>query len=382
MNQTLDLGHVMYFLYTIINQDENEITVSWTSYGTTICPEGGKAKLEMIFYKINDIETRGHMGTPITDDKYDHWMIIYLCCAYRLAGIYNQNQRKNTAQRFNDYLKGFACPQNVHLDGVNNLYQCWTQNENMRKLIAAIDMYLTKFHHSKYSFAKIGTMVAHHRGIGAFDDVRIILKCTGFTTIQLLNWMFDSRLKEDFERILYGNEEYQQMHNDSYFHWMMDLGMSKKSPYSPNINPAFHFWVHVFVATSSQGHGYTDSKNFKMVGQCNYQSVLENAILLAYSKLIYSNGRLFFTVDGIPFPENPKPRPLHDPKDTFPPNNHNGQEWYAWYMDKGEVPYFIKKWAAGIWKRFTNVRPGSIGEFLQNTSLSWERQSNTVNTQQ
>lgn len=117
-------------------------------------------------------------------------------------------------------------------------YESWHLEREYRKIVAAYDWF---FHiAATHSFAqwRFGTVSSRMRDCSAFNGIQQIIKSAGMEGQDIIYWCIDSRVRDDFKRLVNGGPEL--MEPQSPLCYFADLGWSDKSPLNNEYFCKFH----------------------------------------------------------------------------------------------------------------------------------------------
>lgn len=118
----------------------------------------------------------------------------------------------------------------------------WGSNGNFKKIVAAVDMFFNKFPESVYAKIKVTTLSSRDRDCGGLHAIQDLSKYIGKPTSVALSYAMDPRIGPEIIRLTTENDE--ATDSNSYFHYMRDMGLSQKSPYSSSINPVIYNFTY------------------------------------------------------------------------------------------------------------------------------------------
>ncbi len=130
----------------------------------------------------------------------------------------------------------------------------------MKKVIAAIDMFLTKFEDHEWGFLQAGTLVSRYKQCMGLLDLFYADTAFYLPKGEILRWMFFDQVADQVTWIYEEPDEIGVM--SSYMPYCVDLELVGKSPYSATANDALHNWVHILGSLS----GLERSKKAAVVG--------------------------------------------------------------------------------------------------------------------
>jgi hypothetical protein len=310
----------------------------------------------------------------------DNWLVIYCCAAQRLVGVTNATYRGQLIQAIETRLRIHRMPINLNINGIFGLYKDWKDDKNYITLMALIDMFLFKFPKSRFADVRVCTIVTRFRDCAGLMELAYLSDLVDMEFPEIAKWIWNERLANDFERINMPDNEADNQY--SYTPYMMDLGLSEKSPYSGKTNPNFHLWVHVIGTTM----GMTRSKHARMAGNPNAISMITMGKVFAYAHTVRGDFKIQFAEGGIDpilaaeaeakeieaeLGEDNQEVPVVpvDTQSAELPRGLDGINWYAWFKDlKFEFPEELNAKVEKAWSKLSDIRPGTVGDFLKRIS--------------
>ena len=149
-------------------------------------------------------------------------------------------------------------------------------DEEVRKIVAAIDMVL--YHHPKHpwTFLRAGTLVSRFRESMALTDVSYMGRMCGLDPAEAARWVFDPQAAEELLGMFATDDKVDR--DDSYLPYLADLDLVTRSQYSATAQPSYHNWVHIVGSLFAN----TRSLKASLVSTPGYRLVTA-AILAAYT---------------------------------------------------------------------------------------------------
>jgi len=133
-------------------------------------------------------------------------------------------------------------------------------NPDLKKLMAAIDMFLTCFDDHEWGFLRSGTLVSRYKQCMGLLDIFYADSAFYLPRGEILQWIFIDQVADQVTKIY--EEDYEIGMMTSYMPYCVDLEHISKSPYSATVNDAVHNWTHILGCLS----GLESSKKAAVVG--------------------------------------------------------------------------------------------------------------------
>lgn len=358
VNDNCQPDSIKAYLHEVFQTQPSQLTDRWISFGLVIQEAGQPCHLSDLYevqQSKNDVVVE--LAYANLSAKDDPWIVIYCGALYRLLNVNNETYRKVIMEKVQMRLSANHVSKNVSLAKYSFFKPIMNDPEYL-KMVALIDMYLSKFSKHNFADARVGTISTRFKDCAALQGLDHLKSLTGLKVEALKLWIWHKKLAEDIIRIMFPGQEIDKA--DSYMPYFMELGLSDKSPYSAVVNPNFHTWLHVVGICQSN----TRSKNAICIEGANMQTIMAHAMILAYAL----KAKLYLTEDG---GEPPK---LHD-EDLEEENEQAdvqdlprtllGNEWYGWFKDQGfSVPNFVETHFRKVIKSFVTTRPNTIARLM------------------
>jgi hypothetical protein len=249
----------------------------WDSYGQNIVAKDAPVT-PLNLLKQN---RAGAIQLQATGGGSENWQeaFIRLILAYRMLKVReapSANYHAETLTR----LGRLASSCMWRITGLGNLdsttIEAHMGDVEIRKIMAAIDMYLYKYPTHELSFLRAGTIVSRFRECVSLGDVAYLAEMTGLTASSAMRWIFDPTVTGEIFKMYTTEDEVDVEH--SYLPYLADLNLCSRSPYSSAIRPAFHNWVHLLGSL----FGNPRSLRAALIGTPAHKLVL-SAVLAAYA---------------------------------------------------------------------------------------------------
>jgi len=283
---------VLFMIDYIRNQFAAVTAQDWRSYGVYIAGRGvNVTPISLLNIRQTNAAIVGTEGPEITDNER-HRLFYILIAGYRygLASEILQGDYKATVLgKINQVLRND--PYNLDNDLTPtelSRAKSWYNNLEFRKLIAALDMFWTKFPDSSGAKLRVCTLNSRFKDCSSISEIRHLSEVSGRKVGDILRYIFSARVGEEILKIGKEGEEVNQ--EDSYFPYMRELGLSKRSPYSSTENVHLHNWISIFCALL----GSERSFNARIVSENGLMISLNLAIFAAYAFKTYSSPTIVF----------------------------------------------------------------------------------------
>lgn len=361
---TLVPDEAVAFIWATFAKYPVKIDDDWTSFGLEIGKKGEKVELadlaniewsdsKFVYEEKDAIE-------PTEDDLRD--LILNLLFIYRYANSSELNDYKdNIRERAEKLIMNTTIFPNLKQNLVK--YHNFLGTQAYVSTVAFVDMYFHRFPQHSFSKARIGTVTTRFKDCSVLASTKAIADTLGCTLQKLSVWIWTTGARDDFLRI---NKADQEIDEDySYSMYFMELGLSRKSPYSASVNYNLHLFYHAIGC----GMGIPRSVHARFVGNPEAGGILQNASVVVYAYNITNDFQFSFM-----------PRAMAGVKSKFTkdltkvtlenskiPEKADPIQWVNYIKTQNNcVPELIKSHAVNRWRIIRETRSGTIGEYLLN----------------
>ncbi|AIW61107.1 nucleoprotein [Walkabout Creek virus] len=348
------------YLYYYFREIKEQLETNWISFGITIGAKGQSINPFSIFTVARSGDLT--LGESAEADEKDYlWMAIYLLIAYRVGRAAKGDYKTRIAESADRVLKA-ACPDAPKYLASWGSSDQWINDVNYCKIVAALDMFFFKFKNNEAAICRIGTITSRYRDAAALIGLNHLRRiCDGDLTMGL-TWIFCPAVSIEFDRLAREGQEVEE--NFSFTPYIIDLQISRLSPYSTTQNPGVHLFIHA-TGTFLLKRRSIDARMLDCTGEAG---IIRNAGLLAFVinskmdwKLIYSDN---------PKEERQGAKGLlvaGDKKSEDLPEGRDAADWYKWLKKRDfSLPEVVLKFMKEQATRIVNPRQDTIGEKIQN----------------
>lgn len=354
----LNVQVVMNCIHLFFTEISEVTPDDWISFNRSIGKKGD-AVTPWSIIDVNPVEGGIMELTTGSCDKKDYiWIICFLLSAHRLSGINIQDYEEQVKTRIFDMMKNYNCNYQVFPPKV--VYETWALDKSYCKMIAAIDMFFSRFPDHVLSPLRICTLRSRYRdcagllSIGYFSGL-VSLK----SDAAIAEWVYTDKVGQELKRMSHPGQELTLP--DSYFPYQTDLGLVRKTHYSAVNNPHTYFLVH---AVGTLLHS-DRSKNARMLTDKNLPNNTQNAkmISIAFSST-FSLGKIFKRSDEV---QRQEVSEGSESMTIDPPTVPDGVAWYEWFaaMDF-QIPDDMVPIIENAKTKIGDTREGTIGEYVKN----------------
>ncbi|WAD86929.1 nucleoprotein [Tupavirus incomtus] len=359
----LDLEVCKAYLLAVLTDQTEELQQDWVSFGVEIGKKGHKVGP---FCMV----TRQAEGSPKVYDSQeknntvtaadDIWMVMHLLAFYRIGrGTTIGSYRNLLITKVNAMIMAIN-PDAIPINATAQAIETWQNDSGYCKIVACVDMFYSYFKKSPWAVIRVGTIPSRYKDCAALTSMSHFARLLGQDLAKCLEWSFVGRVSDEIEALLKPGQELDNPY--SYTPYMMDLGISRTSPYSTVRNPSWHLFCHS-VGALMQSTRSIQARHLEAADQSN---ILANAQLVVFvfeTKIVWS--------------KNFKPEGSTDPSDSLDglltesvgtsslPSGVEADEWFAWMKLNGfTLPKACLKHCEKNARKLKDSRESSIGKYV------------------
>lgn len=345
------------FLYTVLVAMTATLEATWKSFNVTFGNRGDNLNpfsLLVVEHVPIDLSDKA-AGSDFKVDDFS--LAMFLLGLYRVGRAKIESYRTLLFDGLIAQCKVAYPDFKVNVLPTNDFFNIWANDPNYSKIVAVTDMFFHYFKKHPSATLRFGTIASRFKDCAAIATIGHLMTVTGMTVREVAKWILNQTVAREFKDIM---KEGQEAHDpDSYTPYMIDLGISKKSPYSAVQNPHTHFWGQMtcFFLYSAR------ARNARVIQGIEVSSLLASSLLFAFAVGRTPELRVWYIEDD----EKDVPRP-HVFDDGVPdiPKTRNSRKWVAWYIAQGnkftdEMIKFAKEAVAHA----PSVRDETVGQFAR-----------------
>ncbi|AJR28375.1 nucleoprotein [Iriri virus] len=366
----IELGEIklpiaIRYLQLALTKVKAPLDDDWESFGVHIGSKGDQiGPLDLLEVKVIKSPKLQSKTSKASSEDDDHWIIFWLLSHYRIGRTQNAAYRDSLINRLNEVIKTIS-PEAVDINEGKGTTSGWVNNPSYCKIVGAVDMFFSRFKNEEFADLRMGTLPSRFKDCAALLSFSHVVKVTNYEPEKILDWVFCGSIGSEAVRMLKPDQELDKP--DSYMPYMMDLGLSSKSPYSSIMNPQFHAFAHIISALLKSDR----SKNARISTEQNTANVLANAEIVAY----VANKSLDLCKAFVKIGEKSPDEELEE-EGTIEiseglgfPKGSEPMEWYLYLKDSEfQIPFEIKEWVNEESKKMSGSRPNTVGSFLFNAA--------------
>nr|AYO51726.1 nucleoprotein [Vesicular stomatitis virus] len=322
--------HVNSYLYAALKDVQAKLDRDWTSFGVNIGRAGANVR---IFDLVSVKGLEGVCPDGVSDASRtsadDNWLPLYLLGLYRVGRTQMTDYRKRLMDGLINQCKMIDDKFEPLIPEGRDFFDLWGNDNNYTKIIAAVDMFFHMFKKHERAYLRYGTIVSRFKDCAALATFGHVCKITGMSTEEVTTWILNREVGDEMIQMMKPGQEIDKA--DSYMPYLIDFGLSQKSPYSTVKNPAFHFWGQLTALLLRS----TRAKNARQPDDIEYTSLTTAGLLYAYA--VGSSADLtqqFYMGDNKYVPDNSD----GGLTTNAPPQGRDVVEWLGWFDDNHRKP--------------------------------------------
>ncbi|AJR28312.1 nucleoprotein [Aruac virus] len=371
----LDVQLAIKFVYEVLKKEKGTLVKKWESFDNTIGNSGEDVTVFQMF-EIEEIDTDkpDGQGAAVETDEDDLWMVMWILFQYRMARTIHAEHRNAVSSKLTVAIQGIN-PTAPAIPAKAVSTATWLSNPNYTKMIAGIDMFFNMFKQHPLSTLRMGTLPSRYKDCAALLGLSQMSDVTGMDEKQIIDWIFVGTVGQDVLCLMKEGQEIEKP--TSYTPYLMDMGLSNKSPYSATQCSAFYNFCHI---TCTLLHS-TRSKHARLINENNINDISANAKIIAYVIGMSLNLVKAFTANAsdkvmepgdfkIPDTGNDDGQSeVFDPDSEVPmPETRNALDWFNYLVQTDcKLPEAVNLATQRLARRLGTTRDGTIGKFVDLT---------------
>lgn len=246
----------------------------------------------------------------------------------------------------------------------------WSNNESLKKAACAFDIFFSKVKTDKRTSIRIVTLQTKGRANATINSMASLMKPLDLEYKDLISWMWVPSLQTEFA-VLAVKPATEFAVPDSYIHYIVNMGIVTKSPYSVSSLPDIYSLLHICGVTQ----GLPRSKNSMVPPSGINDIIVWIGVVMAYA---LSGGGGYRQILATTEMTTELAARITEHEKTIDKDllakreERSGANWMLKSEDRVEQQK-IRLYAVASWESFTDCRDGSIAKYLQ-AKASYYRQ--------
>ncbi|CAB3222648.1 unnamed protein product [Arctia plantaginis] len=191
--QYLPEGKIKYklsFEHAFALKVQDTLQTDWSSYNLSI-GNAGDVISAISLLSVEEISKIRNLPTvEAVSERDDPWMAGWVLGIYRLIRTTIQNYKTSIVERITTQLKAIDQGAAESVDVVDQ-YMGWVNHRNYNMLVAAYDMFFTRFPFHTFASLRIGTTGTRFRDCAGLMSYGYVLDVLGMSkATDLMDWVF------------------------------------------------------------------------------------------------------------------------------------------------------------------------------------------------
>ncbi|UAU42866.1 nucleoprotein [Bimbo virus] len=353
----INVNGIKVFLYEYFKTVTNNLEEDWISFGRRI----GSRNESVHPFSCVEVRREGEYSSTSSqnaDPDEGLWLATLCLSLYRIGKVTDENYRKELSINIDKIMRTIH-KNSCSISSVIEFASLVSADNNYCKLVACIDMYFSKFKGDDRAICRIGTCSSRYRDSAGLLSINHLAFLSGGDPADGISWALVPTVQKDIDRLIVENQETEKA--DSYTPYLIDLQISRLSPYSTTANPAFHLFVHAAGTFALSAR----SINAKLLDAPDMSSIIKNAgfFIMAVDR----------TVDwNIGFKKREENEDQLELRSKISqakfPKTTNVHDWMNWRKTmKEEFDPILEEFMKDRASRIGATRNGSIGHHIKMT---------------
>ncbi|UAU42859.1 nucleoprotein [Nasoule virus] len=359
-DKSLSMMGIKLFLYRYFATIKNKLDEDWDSFSVHI---GSKDDLvtPFSFIRVEESEEYKSERSKEASEEDWKWMAILLLGLYRIGRVSDPSYKNQIIKTIDNVIKAID-KKAPSLSTVQEYSLQAVADVNFCKIVALVDCYFHKFKSDPIAVCRISTVSARYRDSAALLGLNHLSTIGGGNPLLGVRWALVEAIQNNIDQLITEGNETNK--SDSLMPYMIDLQLSKLSPYSTTANPAFHLFVHAagsFILNPR-------SLNAKMVNAPSAQSIIRNAAFFIMATGKSDDWKIGFKLTNSPDKERIVRR--GQVLAATVPQTDNVDEWLAWRnANRDDFEEILTEFMRDRASRIGAVRPNTIGAHIKSTFI-------------
>lgn len=337
------------------------LEADWTSCGIPIAKKDDKVS-PLVVYRVSPTPLEAKKLTEpsgeLKDAKHDPALVIALLFPLRVDATHPALLAELMKRIIREFTK--HAPEDV--DELTWENSAWSNNESLKKLACSFDLFFSKVKTDKRTSMRIVTLQTKGRSNATINSMASLMKPLDLEYKDLIAWMWLPSLQAEFA-VLAVKPATEFAIPDSYIHYIVNMGIVTKSPYSVTTLPDIYSVLHVCGLTQ----GLPRSKNSMVPPSGINDKIMWIGAVMAYA--LSGGGGYRQILDTSEMTAKLAERIVEHEKSVkttllTKKEERSGANWMLKCEERVEEQK-IRLYAVAAWESFTDFRDGSIAKHLQ-----------------
>lgn len=369
LEENMSTNTVKAYLYKYFETITYTLKEDWVSYGQLI---GGKDQeitpLDLLRIVKGDKLEKTRIAKGVTQRGERTAMALICLFPCRLINITYQTYIQTLCKSITTQLSVLGLMDDtLDIGGLQTKISFLGADPDIKKLCAALDMFLNKTNLPYYSILRLATIASRFKDCTALMALHRLRNLLGLPISKCVGYFMTTVLLRDLISLMKSEEEIDK--EDSYLPYSSDFGLFIKSPYSAANRPNITLFVHAIGAFLREEW----SLNAIHPTNATVMPVLQNAayVIAALNLSIKLTQQVYKEKRERRGDKKEGPKESESPYSEYP-SSSDADEWCEWITVKhgGILPAELWQDSINSWASIEDSREKSIGMFLSKIAKS------------
>lgn len=356
--ETVLIQHINSYLYLVLKGIQEKNEGKWESFGITIAEDGATVN-PFCMYSVTEDKDKGQDGKESTEASLedDKWLPMFILGLYRIGKATIPDYRATLMRNLITQCMNMSGKAKGIVRDTSTFFETWANDLNFTKIVAAVDMFFYRFKRSNMAPIRFGTIVSRFKDCAALATFGHLSKTTGLNPNEVAKWVNLPCVLDELIGLMRPNNEIDKPY--SYMPYLVDMGLSRRSPYSAVKNPSFHFWGQLTALLLRSNR----AKNARVPSDIPLSNLTISSWLFAFAIGRSADLQILVGDDNESMPQ--KCDSEEDLSEM--PANKVHRDWMAWYEDIRRIPTKeMRHFAKAAVSSLSDIRDGTVGKYAKN----------------
>lgn len=242
---------LLYFMWETLGMLTATASEKWESYNQVIALKGAKYTAQNLLVRIAaspEDEKAGRVaGDPVPMNRRMA-MIMNIAAGFRAQTKKKQERTFMSTYELKDQVQNLTrghpfMVKDLTMDMFHE-FSGMFDDTNIRRMIAALDMFLHKNEDNVWAAVRIGTLYTRFEDCSALTSMDHLSRVIGQDIEVCVDFIVDEKCLNEFKK-MYKDKDKEELHKaDSYMPYLRSARAVKRSPYSVTENRFLHHFIH------------------------------------------------------------------------------------------------------------------------------------------
>ena len=238
-------------LISLFSTIEEVLDEEWKSFGIVIGKRGDTIT-PLSLLQLKEVENPVAGSSVVGKQGFDTvsqvgWELISMYRIIMIRDNIDQVYTKSIKESVKSVFRGSPFSVNINpfiaYGGVRGVIQ---DRSDYMMLVAALDMFMSRFHLHKYAPSRVATINSRDKGCTTLQSLQYVDIQLNLRVAEFVLYIYDSKVRTETINVLKAGEELGMPH--SYSRYLVDFRLVIKSPYSASANSNLHHWCQMVGA--------------------------------------------------------------------------------------------------------------------------------------